>query len=142
MSQRLNNLNEIISVLKSGAEFYRKASRQTDKEDLSALYVEHAELRESAAVELSGVVDDAGHEPADASPAERGRAALTRAGTLFNDTDDVLISGLEEHEDRTVAAFRNALMSRDNERDHAMLESYMQSFQQSHERMRALKAET
>ena len=141
MSQRLNNLNEIISVLKSGAEFYRKASRQTGKEDLAAVFVEHAEMRETAAVELSAVVDDAGHEPAEASTAEMGRAALTRAGTLFNDTDDTLVAGLEEHEDRTLATIRTALQHRDNERDHPMLESYMHAFQKSHDRMRALKAQ-
>ncbi|KUF12370.1 PA2169 family four-helix-bundle protein [Pseudoponticoccus marisrubri] len=139
MSQRLNNLNTIVAVLKSGAEFYRKASRATGKTELESLFIEHAELREKVAVELSELIDEAGHEPAEASTVEQGRAHLTRIGTIFNDRDDTLVSGLEEHEDRTLAAFREAIQHRDNERDKPMLESYMQMFQHSHDKMRALK---
>ena len=39
----------ILAVLKSGADFYRKASRQSDNGDLSQLYLQHAELRENVA---------------------------------------------------------------------------------------------
>ncbi len=138
MSQRLNNLNEIISVLKSGAEFYRKAARKTGTDELEKICCEHADLRDQVAVELSDVVEEAGHEPASASAKEKGHAGLASVAAVFNDTDTSLTKGLEEHEDRTQAVLRNAIHHKDNERDKPMLESYMSAFQQAHERVRSV----
>lgn len=139
MSQRLNNLNEIIALLDAGENMYRKAARQSEKQEIAATFLEHAELRADARRELSKTVEEAGHEPASASTTESARGVLTQVGTLFNDTDETLVSGLEEHEDRTLAAFRRVIDHPDNSRDRPVLEECMTRFQQTHDRMRELK---
>lgn len=139
MSQRLNNLNEIIAVLQAGEDFYRSAARQTDKPEVENVYVKHAETREEARRHLSQVVDEAGHEPAGAKPTEQAKAWVNKAATLFNDKEDTLVNGLEEHEDRTLATFRKVIEHPDNARDRAMLEEMMGAFQATHDHMRELQ---
>lgn len=141
MSKRLENLNTIIGVLNSGAKFYRSASRQVGRQDLGQVFVEHADLRETVSRDLSQMVDDAGAEPAGLSPMEEAHAVKTKLGTLFNETDAVLVAALEEHEDRTLAAIRNALHHKDNHRDEEMLRGLLARFQETHDRMRAMKSE-
>lgn len=139
MSKRLENLNTIIGVLNSGAKFYRSASRQVGSAFLSETFVSHAQLRETAARDLSQIVDDAGAEPVALSPKEEAFALKSRFGTLFNDKTDVLVASLEEHEDRTLAAIRTALHHKDNLRDAEILRGLMDEFQGTHDRMKALK---
>ena len=139
MSKRLENLNTIVGVLNSGAKFYRQASRQVGNEHLETVFIEHAELREGAARHIAGLIDDAGAEPAERAPAEEARAMAAKVGSVFNDTDKTLVGSLEDHEDRTLEAFRQAIHHKDNHRDEAMLRDYMAEFEKSHERMRTLK---
>ncbi len=139
MSQRLNNLNNIIANLWGGAEFYRSAARSTDKPPHEEVFVKHAELREYVARELSQMVDEAGGEPATAAGSEKAHELLARVGTLFNDKDDTLIAKLEEHEDRTLAVFRDAINHPDNKRDEATLRDFMARFEESHAHMREWK---
>lgn len=142
MSQRLNNLNEIIAVLKSGADFYRKAARQADGDERARIFEDHAALRETTARHLSDIVEDVGGEVKERSVAEEVRKVATQTGAAIVDTDARLVDGLEEHEDRTLAAFRNAVLHPDNARDEAMLKDFMQKFEESHERMRTLQEQT
>jgi len=142
MSQRLNNLNELIAVVSAGAEFYRKAARQTERVEAEAVYRENADLRERIALELSRTVDDAGHEPAGSAPSEKARSMLTRFGTLFDDKEEVLSSGLERHEERTMEAFRSVMHHRDNAADEQMLRAYLSEIEKSHARLRSLGAAT
>lgn len=139
MAQRLNNLNEIISVLKSGSDFYRRASRKSDRQDRSRLFEEHAALREDVARALSQVIEDVGGEVKDTHPREEFARVATAASALVGDTEDRLVSGLEEHEDRTLAAFRRAIHHPDNACDEVMLKDYMAKFQETHDRMRDIK---
>jgi uncharacterized protein (TIGR02284 family) len=142
MSQRLNNLNELIAVVSAGAGFYRKAARQTDRAEAEAVYRENADLRERISLELSRVVDEAGHEPAGAAPTEQARSILTRFGTLFDDKEEVLTSGLERHEERTIDAFRTVIHHRDNAADEQMLRAHLSEIEKSHARLRSLGAAT
>lgn len=136
MSQRLNNLNDIIAVLRAGANFYRNAASQTGKDEREEIYTSHAELRENVAKDLARIVDEAGHEPADASTKEVGHETMTKLNSVFNPKETALADGLKTHEERTLSAFRNAINHRDNERDEPMLRSYMDNFQESYARMR------
>jgi len=139
MSQRLNNLNNIVSNLWGGAEIYRKAARATEKPQHEEVFLRHAVLREETARELSRLIDEAGGQPATAAASEKAYGLLTQLGTLFNDTDDALIRGLEEHEDRTLSVFREAVNHPDNHRDEDMLRAMMEQFEQSHAKMREWK---
>jgi uncharacterized protein (TIGR02284 family) len=142
MSQRLNNLNDLISIVAGGADFYRKAGRSTDRPEAEAIYRENADLRERIALELSRVVDDAGHEPARPAPGEQARSILTRFGMLFDDKEEVLASGLERHEERTADAFRTVMHHRDNAADEQMLRAYLTEIEKSHARLRSLGVST
>ncbi len=142
MSQRLNNLNELISLVSAGADFYRKAARQSDRAEAEAIYRENADLRDRIGRELSRVVDDAGHEPASAAPGETARSVLTRVGTLFDDKEMVRSSGLERHEERTIDAFRTVMHHRDNMADEQMLRAYLTEIEKSHARLLGLNAAT
>lgn len=140
MSRRLNNLNDLISLVSAGADFYRTAARQIDRPHAEAVFRQNADLRDRIARELSTVVNHAGHEPASASPAEQARSVLTRIGTLFDDKETVLASGLERHEERTIDAFRSMMHHRDNIADEDMLQRYLGELEQSHARLRNLDA--
>ena len=140
MSQRLNNLNDLISLVSAGADFYRKAARRSDRPQAEAIFRENADLRDRIARELSMVVDKAGHEPAAASAGEQARAVLTQMGTLLDDKEQVLASGLERHEERTIDAFRSVMHHRDNMADEEMLSGHLREIERSHARLRHLDA--
>ncbi|MEL6801611.1 MAG: DUF2383 domain-containing protein [Pseudomonadota bacterium] len=139
MSKRLENLNSIVGVLAASAKFYRQSARQAGNADLERIFLEHADLRETTGRNIAQVIDDAGAEPAEAAAGEQARAMAAKVGTLFNDTAETLVGSLEEHEDRTLEVFRNAIHHKDNNRDEQMLRDYMAEFEKSHERMRQLK---
>jgi uncharacterized protein (TIGR02284 family) len=140
MSQRLNNLNDLISLVSAGADFYRKAARQINRPPAEAVFRENADMRDRIARELSMLVDSAGHEPAGASAGEQARSVLTRFGTLLDDKEQVLVSGLERHEERTIDAFRSVMHHRDNIEDEDMLQRYLGELERSHTRLRSLDA--
>ena len=142
MSKRLENLNSIVGVLTAGAKFYRQSARTIDGSDLEELFLEHAELRENVASELSRIIDEAGAEPADPAASEQARAWAARAGTLFSDTEDTLVRSLKEHEDRTIEVFREAIHHKDNSEDKDMLSEYLERFETAHEKMRKLNQST
>ena len=139
MAQRLNNLNDIISVLKSGSRFYRESARKSSYADREQIFLEHADLRDNVARELSSIIEEVGGEVVETSPKEEMLKVKTKLATVFDAKEKSLVYGLEEHEDRTLEVFRKAIHHKDNSRDEAMLKDYMAKFEQSHERMRELK---
>ncbi len=139
MSDRLNNLNEIVATLRAGEEAYRDAARKLSAPATARLCEQHAELRESAAAEIAAAVDGAGGEPASPSMLERARSLAAKAAAAVGDTDQRLVAHLEEHEDRTLAAYRQAIKHRDNAPDLEMLERQRERFRETHDKMRELK---
>lgn len=141
MSKRLENLNEIVSVLGGGAKAYRSAARSVKNADLEDLFVKHAELREEIAGNLSQLIHEAGAEPAEPAATEQGRplAAKVGAALMAKPEEEMLVDRLKEHEDRTLDAFRKALHHPDNAEDTEMLEGHREKVQESHARMRAIK---
>jgi hypothetical protein len=139
MSQRLNNLNDLISIVSGGRDFYRKAARQTDRPDAEAIYRENADLRDRIALELSRVVDDAGtNRPGPgrrAGPVDPDalRHALRRQGggallgpRASRGADDRRLPHVMHH--------------RDNSADEEMLGGYLSEIEKSHARLRSLGA--
>ncbi|MGR3433633.1 MAG: DUF2383 domain-containing protein [Shimia sp.] len=139
MAQRLNNLNEIIATLRTGADYYRKAARQTDRHARETVFREHAQLREHHAKTLADIIEEVGGEVRDVHPMEKLWALTGRLFAWTGQTDRNLIMGLEEHEDRTQSVFRKVLQHPDNERDSEMLEAMAEDFRHAHDRMRELK---
>lgn len=141
MSKRLENLNEIVSVLGGGAKAYRSAARNVKHAELQDLFLQHAELREEIARDLSRVVHEAGAEPARPAVSEQAGTIGAKVGAalMAKSEEEMLVARLEEHEDRTLEAFRNALHHPDNAEDETMLEGHLEKVKESHDRMRALK---
>ncbi|MGR3468493.1 MAG: DUF2383 domain-containing protein [Shimia sp.] len=140
MAQRLNNLNEIISTLRTGANYYRKAARQTNKPDRDQMFREHAQLREHHAKTLADIIEEVGGEVRDVNPTEKAWELLGRLFAFTGQTDRQLIMGLEEHEDRTQEKFRKVMQHPDNQRDLELLEPMAEDFRTAHQRMRDLKS--
>ncbi|MGR3492263.1 MAG: DUF2383 domain-containing protein [Shimia sp.] len=140
MAQRLNNLNEIISTLRTGANYYRKAARQTNKSDRDQLFREHAKWREHHAKTLADIIEDVGGEVKDVNPTEKAWELIGRLFAFTGQTDRQLIMGLEEHEDRTQEKFRKVMQHPDNQRDLDILEPMAEDFRTAHQRMRELKS--
>ena len=139
MAKRLRNLNDIIATLRSGADFYRKSARQTDDEMLDEVFLGHAEIRERHAKTLADVIESVGGEVVSTSPKEEAYALYGRLSGRIRNSDRPLVNGLEEHEDRTIAVFRDALLHPDTERDHDLLMTMLADFNSTHDRMRDLK---
>ncbi len=139
MAKRLRNLNNIIATLRSGAEFFRKSARQTDDETLGEIFVTHADIRERHAKTLADVIEGVGGEVVSTSPTEEAHALYGRLAGRIRNSDRPLVNALEEHEDRTIAVFRDALLHPDSERDHDLLMTMLADFNSTHDRMRDLK---
>ena len=139
MSQRINNLNEIIAVLEAGAGYYRDAASRLNDADLVETFKEHAQLRDKVSGELRRLVDRLGGEPTSASMVETARGLYGKLMAAIGDTRERLIASLEEHEDRTLEAFRKAIAHEDNAEDETMLRDHLEQFRSIHDRMKALK---
>lgn len=139
MSDRTDNLNEIVALLEAGETFYTDAAEKIEDTELVETFRAHAAFRQEAAAELKRTVQEAGAEPASPSLRERAREAYARLMTLLGDTKGRFIASLEEHEDRTLAAYRKAMEHEANAEDREMLEAQFDRFKAAHDKMRALK---
>ncbi|MGF1501274.1 MAG: PA2169 family four-helix-bundle protein [Paracoccaceae bacterium] len=139
MSQRLNNLNDIVALLDAGAKYYREGAAKLSDPELVSIFKENAALRETAAGELRQVVDANGGEPAKASLIETAYGLYGKLMTSLGDTRERLVASLEEHEDRTLDAYRKAIGHEDNAEDQSLLEAQFEGFKAAHDKMRALK---
>ncbi|KAA9009766.1 DUF2383 domain-containing protein [Histidinibacterium aquaticum] len=123
MSQRLNHLNEIISKLTTGADFYRKAGKQTRSSATAATFREQAQTHDAIAKELSGRVEEAGGEVRTFDAMEKGREFLGRIGAMLDGTDRMLVEALDRCEAAIIDSFAEALDDPDCDRDKAELEA-------------------
>jgi hypothetical protein len=88
------------------------------------------------------VVDSAGHEPAGRLGGRAGPLGPHAVGTLLDDKEQVLASGLERHEERTIDAFRSVMHHRDNMADEEMLRAIWARSRTKPRRLRSLDAAT
>ena len=133
-------INDVISVLKGGAEFYREGAEEVKNPELAKLFREYAAKRDAAVIELSAEVAAHGGTPSEGSWAEKAHAWYGEAKSWFGDKEDTLIAELEEHEDRTLEEIRDALEDVPATHPaHAILTRHLGIFQQTHDHMRDLK---
>lgn len=136
----VEELNDVIAVLKGGAGFYREAARKTTDSALSTVFEKHACERDDAVADLSALVESHAEEPSPGSKAEKTYAWFTKALTHVAEIDDTLVAQLEEHEDRTLETLRSALDAIPaTSTAHASLKSHLETFRATHDHMRALK---
>lgn len=136
----VEELNDVISVLKGGAEFYRDGAEKVGNPQLADLFRENARKRDAAIAELSAEVMAHGGQPTSGSWAEKAHSWYAEAATWFGDKDDTLVAELEEHEDRTLEEMRDALKDIPaHSGTRTILLRHLETFNQTHDRMRALK---
>ena len=140
--ETIEDVNDVIAVLKGGAAFYRKAAGEVKNPQLQKLFRENAEKRDVAVAELSAKVTARGGEPASVSWAEKAHGWYASAMGMFGDKDETLVEQLEEHEDRTLEEIRDALEDLPAAEDgdvREMLQRHLAAFKETHDQMRALQ---
>lgn len=139
MSDTSDVLNDVVKVLKAGEEFYREGVEKTEKAPLKAVYAEMADVRQNAIAALSARIKADGGDISSGSWAEKSYAFYTSMKAALGDKEDVMLADLEEHEDRTLEAFRDAMEDADDAETKQVLLQHYPKFQQTHDRMKALK---
>ncbi|MEL6299570.1 MAG: PA2169 family four-helix-bundle protein [Pseudomonadota bacterium] len=141
MSTTTDALNDVVSVLKAGQEFYNDAQEKTDNGQLKSVFKEMESTRQQAISDLEGHIEKRGDDAPEASWSEQAKATYTAAREWFTDRegDDQLIAKLEEHEDRTLEAFRSALNEVNNSEAHGVLTRHFTTFKETHDKMKGLK---
>ncbi|MCH9809513.1 MAG: PA2169 family four-helix-bundle protein [Alphaproteobacteria bacterium] len=139
MSDNTEALNEIISFLKAGEEFYRDGAEQSDNAMLKNTFTDMATVRNAAIQELSAKVENLGEEPSNASWVEQARNFYTTMKSALVDADEAYIADLEEHEDRTLEKIENSLSDIEGADVASLLVRHLGAFKATHDKMKSLK---
>ena len=139
----VEELNDVIAVLKGGADFYRDAAEKVENPGLAEIFRTNAQKREQAIADLAGHVRSHGETPAEGSWAETAYSWYTSALAAFGDQEDTLIAQLEEHEDRTLEELHDAIEDIPaGTPAHVSLMTHLQTFRETHDQMRNMKKAT
>lgn len=138
MTQRADNMSEILAVLKEGEKFYRDAAGKVGDASLKSMFTNIADERRTAVADLEPRVKQSGGEATGGSFLEAARAAYAKAAASVG-MEGQLVSQLEEHEDRTLEVLRHAIDDPANKADQEILQKYLAIFKVTHDRMRKLK---
>jgi len=136
----VEELNDVIAVLKGGASFYRDAAEKVENPGLAEIFRTNALKRDQAIADLSSHVRSHGETPAEGSWAETAYAWYTSALATFGDKEDTLVAQLEEHEDRTLEELHDAIEDIPaGTPAHTSLMAHLKTFQDTHDQMRNMK---
>lgn len=139
MSDTTHALNDTVSLLRAGETFYRDAAERVDHRGLKELFSEMAAIRNAAATEMSQKVEALGGDTSSASWTEQARQFYANAEAMFGGETEALINYLEEHEDRTLEQVRDGLAKAEDHDAIAIFMRHLPIFQQTHDRMKAVK---
>ena len=136
----IEELNDVIAVLKGGADFYRNAAEKVENPGLAEIFRSNARKRDQAVADLADHVRSHGETPAEGSWAETAYAWYTTALAAFGDKEDTLVAQLEEHEDRTLEELHDAIEDIPaGTPAHSSLMAHLKTFQETHRQMREMK---
>lgn len=140
MKNSAKKLNELIKICNDGKEFYQKGVDEVDSPKLKSLFTIMATSRQKAIEDLEPFVEGRGYEVEESGTisgkVRQGYASLQQ---VFRDDKNVLIEQLEENEDRTLEAFREALNEDLPKNINQIITSNFATFAETHETMRNLK---
>jgi len=136
----VEELNDVIAVLKGGAIFYRDAAKQVTDPVLVELFRTNADKRDQAVADLSAHVRSHGETPSEGSWAEAAYSWYTSALGTFGDKEATLVAQLEEHEDRTLEELHDAIEDIPaGTPAHTSIMAHLKTFKDTHDQMRAMK---
>jgi uncharacterized protein (TIGR02284 family) len=140
MSQKTEQLNELIAIIRDGQRFYEHAHDEIKDERLQALFRDMAQAKHQV-IQALAVKVAANHEAPASSGTLMGKLRQAYAdarATLSSDEEATYIAQLEEAEDRILEAFEDAMESAQPD-VRALLAVEMPKVRACHQRMRELK---
>jgi len=140
MSQKTEQLNELIAIIRDGQRFYEHAHDEIKDERLQSLFRDMAQAKHQV-IQALAVKVAANHEAPASSGTLIGKLRQAYAdarATLSSDEEATYIAQLEDAEDRILEAFEDAMESAQPD-VRALLAVEMPKVRACHQRMRELK---
>lgn len=139
--QKIDTLNELISVTRDSAQFYGTAAQDVDNTQLKTLFGNMAQVKQGLVGALSREVEATGATPEDSGTFSGSlhRMYGEVRGKLGNG-DYGYVSQLESSEDRMLEAYNNVLKDDDTPQQvKAVVSEYLPQVQRQHDLMRDRK---
>ena len=139
--QKIDTLNELISVTRDSAKFYDKAAEDVDNTHLKTLFGNMAQVKQGLVGALSREVEATGGEPDDSGTfgGSLHRLYGEVRGKLGGD-DYGYVSQLEASEDRMLEAYSDVLKDDDTpQKVKAVVSEYLPQVTRQHDMMRDRK---
>lgn len=140
MTDKIQQLNELIEITRDGQRFYQHAHDEVKDVRLQALFRDMSQNKTELIRALSVKVAANQQKPADGGTFV-GKLRQVYADTkanLVSDTEATYVAQLEEAEDRILHAFEDALEGAEPGMQ-ALLAAEMPKVRANHDRMRNLK---
>jgi uncharacterized protein (TIGR02284 family) len=140
MTDKIQQLNELIEISRDGQRFYQHAHDEVQDVRLKALFRDMSQSKTELIRALAVKVCASQEKPADGGTVVgklRQVYADTKA-TLVNDEEATYVAQLEDAEDRILHAFEDVLEDCDPD-VRALLVAQMPDVRANHDRMRNLK---
>lgn len=134
-------LGELVEILNDGIEFYRSASEKVSDPQLSDMFLRMSVLKQSIATDLNAEITHGGAPRCDEGsflgPIRKAYAEVL--ASLSDENATRYISELEQHEDRLIAAFREAVLGDPSARVRDLALMFYPDVEKMHADMRRLK---
>jgi uncharacterized protein (TIGR02284 family) len=141
VAQTTASLDELVATLNDGVAFYERAARKVTDPEFVDLFGRMARLKQAIAGDLNAEVALQGERPR-AAGSVFGALRIAYAETLGALTDQnaaTYVARLEQHEDRLLAAFRDAVLGGDSNRARDLALRYYPEVERMHAQMSRLK---
>lgn len=139
MSQKTEQLNELIAIIRDGQRFYEHAHDEINNEQFKALCRDMAQAKHQIIQALSVKVAANHEQPTDSGTlvGKLRQAYADARATLASDEESTYLAQLEEAEDRILEAFEDAMETAQPDVQ-ALLAVEMPKVRACHQRMREL----
>ena len=141
MSQTTASLSELVSALNDGVAFYERLAQKVGDAELVALFERMAQVKRAIAGDINVEIALEGVRPRDeGSMVGALRILYAEAlGGLNDGNAATYVARLEEHEDRLLAAFREAVLAGESPKVREIALAYYPEVEQMHAEMSRLK---
>lgn len=142
MSKTSSSLSELVELLNDGISFYQDAAGKVSDPALAELMQKMSYLKKAIAADLNAEIALEGEAPREHGSwfgSMRRTYADLMARFGEHDSEQTLVAQLEEHEDRLLAAFREATLGDTSARVRDLALNYFPEIESMHARMRDLK---
>lgn len=135
---------EVIKMLNGGIEFYADATKQVKSSQLISVFGRMMSARQNAIEKLQPfAIAEQGERENDSSLAIKVRNMYSNLLSTFSfDSDHTIVSQLEEVEDKTLKAIKDALDQEQPEVCKNALLNVLHDIQNCHDEMKSLQQET